>query len=268
MLPIIHLVEAILNYLIAGLLGLAVGSFLNVVIYRLPRRERIRTGRSACVHCRHPLKWYHNIPVVSYACLRGRCAFCGGRISPRYPAVELITAGLYLYLLWQFGLALESFIFAYIFSALVAIFFIDLEHQIIPDVITLPGIVLGVAVSLLPGGMSILSSLLGLVVGGGSLYLIALLGDWLFKKDSMGGGDIKLAAMLGAFLGWQKVLFVFVASAAIGLAVALVLMAFSRGLRRHRVIPFGPFLAVAAMLAAVWGDRIVGFYVDHFLGLP
>jgi leader peptidase (prepilin peptidase)/N-methyltransferase len=152
-------------------------------------------------------------------------------------------------------------------SMLVVITFIDLDHQIIPDLITLPGMAIGLAVSLLPGGLGIVEALVGLVVGGGSLYLIALLGDWLFKKESMGGGDIKMAAMLGAFLGWQKVLFVFMASALIGVIVSLAVMAFSARLRRERVIPFGPFIALAAMVAILWGDRLITFYTENYLHL-
>jgi len=177
--------------------------------------------------------------------------------------VELFNALLYLYFWWQFGLHPDFFVFCFVSSALLTVFVIDLDFRIIPDLITLPGIVIGLAVSLLPGGIGILTSSVGLLVGGGSLYLIALLGDWLFKKESMGGGDIKLAAMLGAFLGWQKVLFVFISSAAIGLVVSMKLMLFSSSLRRHRVIPFGPFLAVAAMLAIVCGDQIINYYLLH-----
>ena len=143
-----------------------------------------------------------------------------------------------------------------------------LEFQIIPDVITIPGMVVGLAVSLLPGGIGIGSASIGLLVGGGSLYLIALLGDWLFKKDSMGGGDIKMAAMLGAFLGWQKVLFIFMASAVIGLGVSLIVMIFSSRLRQNRVITFGPFLATAALLSIVYGDKVISYYVSNFLAVP
>jgi len=128
--------------------------------------------------------------------------------------------------------------------------------------------IIALGVSLIPGGIGIVNAAIGLLVGGGALYLIVLLGDWLFKKESMGGGDIKMAAMLGAFLGWQKVLLIFISSAVIGLVVSLALMAFSARLRRERTVPFGPFLSVAAMLAMVAGDRIIDFYVTNFLTLP
>jgi leader peptidase (prepilin peptidase) / N-methyltransferase len=253
------------NYILVCLLGLAIGSFLNVVIYRVPRDKSVAVGRSRCPQCDTQLKWYHNIPLLSYLALRGKCGFCGARISARYPLVELLNALAYLYFFRSFGWSLDLAAFAFLASALLAVFFVDLEFQIIPDVITLPGIAVGLAVSLIPGGISPIQSLIGLVVGGGALYLVAMLGDWLFKKESMGGGDIKLAAMLGAFLGWQKVLFVFLASAVIGLVISLVLMIFSARLRTHRVVPYGPFLALAAVAAVLWGDRIISLYVSNFL---
>jgi leader peptidase (prepilin peptidase)/N-methyltransferase len=247
--------------------GLAIGSFLNVVIYRLPRGKQFIKGRSVCPHCGQTIKWYQNLPLVSYLALRGRCAHCRKRISVRYPLVELLNGLGYLFFYWRYGISMELAVFAFLTSALIVIFFIDLEHQIIPDAITLPGMLLGLAISFAPGGLGIVPSLIGLVVGGGALYLIALLGDWLFKKESMGGGDIKMAAMLGAFLGWQKVLFIFVASAAIGLLVSVVLMLVSTRLRKTRVIPFGPFIAVAALVAIVWGDAVISFYVHNYLHL-
>ncbi len=254
-------------YCWVGLLGLAIGSFLNVVIYRVPRKMRLGVERSACPNCQTKLKWYHNIPLVSFIVLRGRCAFCGKKISWRYPGIEAAHAAMYLYFFYRFGWGIDFFVFAFVSSALLAIFFIDLDFQIIPDSITIPGMILGLAVSLTPHGIGIVQSLIGLAVGGGALYLIALFGDWLFKKESMGGGDIKLAAMLGAFVGWKKVLLIFMSSAVIGLVVSLVLMAASEKIRKERIIPFGPFLALAAMLAIVYGDQIIRYYLHNILGL-
>jgi leader peptidase (prepilin peptidase)/N-methyltransferase len=205
--------------------------------------------------------------VLSYLFLRGKCAFCGGGISWRYPLVEVTNALLYLYFFSQFGPNYSFAVFAFLSSALLAIFFIDLDFRIIPDLVTLPGMVLGLLVSLLPGGIGILAAAIGLVVGGGALYLVALLGDWLFKKESMGGGDIKMAAMLGAFLGWQKVIFVFLASAVIALVVSVIVMTFSARLRQNRVVPFGPFLALAAMLAILYGDSLINYYLTNFAGI-
>jgi leader peptidase (prepilin peptidase)/N-methyltransferase len=249
----------------AGLFGLAIGSFLNVVIYRLPRKVPLVWERSHCPHCLTQLRWHHNIPLLSYLVLHGKCAFCHETISIRYPLVELLNAVMFVYFYWRFGPSVDFCVFAFLGAALLVVFFVDLDFQIIPDVITLPGVVLGLAVSLIPGCLGIVHALIGLIVGGGSLYLIAILGDWLFKKESMGGGDIKLAAMLGAFLGWQKVIFVFIAAAFIGMIVSVGIMAISAEFRRNRVVPFGPFLATAAVIAIIWGDRIIGFYTATFL---
>lgn len=249
------------------LFGLIFGSFLNVLIYRLPRRIQFAKGRSACPGCGAIIKWYQNIPLLSFLMLRGKCASCGARISFVYPLVELLNGLAYSYFFQTYGWSLHFGVFSFLASALIVIFFIDLEHQIIPDLITLPGMIIGLAVALVPGGIGIVPALIGLAVGGGSLYLIALLGDWLFKKESMGGGDIKMAAMLGAFLGWQKVLFIFMASAVIGLIVSLALMAVSAKLRKTRLVPFGPFIAVAAITAVVWGDQLIAYYVDNLLHL-
>lgn len=254
-----------ISYIWVGLSGLAIGSFLNAFIYRIPREMKIGLERSICPNCKVQLKWYHNIPLLSYLFLLGKCAYCNGSISARYPLVELLNAGFYVYFLYLYGLGVEWFIYSAILSALLAVFFIDLDFQIIPDMVTLPGMVAGLAVSLVPGGIGIIESCIGLLAGGGSLYLIAILGDWLFKKDSMGGGDIKLAAMLGAFLGWQKVLFVFMASSVIGLVVSITMMFFSAKLRKNRVIPFGPFLAAAALLAILYGDSIIAYYIQNFV---
>jgi leader peptidase (prepilin peptidase) / N-methyltransferase len=254
-----------LFYTFAFLYGICVGSFLNVLIYRIPRRMKIALERSICPHCERQLHWYHNIPLLSFLVLRGKCGFCRQPISWRYPLVEAINGVFYVYLYWMLGLSVELFVFAFLASSLLAVFLIDLDFQIIPDVITVPGIILGLGVSLVPGGLGITTSLIGAVVGGGSLLLIAMLGDWLFRKESMGGGDIKLAAMLGAFLGWQKVILVFIGGAAIGLVASIILMIFVPGLRQQRVVPFGPFLATAAVVAMLYGDRIINFYVENFL---
>lgn len=246
------------------LFGLAVGSFLNVLIYRLPRQKAFMLNRSVCPNCQNELKWYHNLPLVSFIFLRGKCGFCRAPISWRYPLVEVVNAAFYVYFYWQFGWGYQFLVFSLLSSALLTIFFIDLDFQIIPDAITIPGMVIGLAISWLPGGIGIVNSIIGLLVGGGSLYLIAILGDWLFKKESMGGGDIKMTAMLGAYLGWQQMLFVFICSSVIGLAVSLVIMAFSKKLRETRTIPFGPFLALAAAVAMIYGRQIIDFYVNNF----
>ncbi|MDF1544436.1 MAG: prepilin peptidase [bacterium] len=254
-----------LGLLLSLLFGLIIGSFLNAVIYRLPRKLKLTWERSHCPSCKEQLKWYHNIPLVSYLVLRGKCGFCQESIGWRYPLVELLNASAYVLAFVTLGLGWQYAAHLFLASVLIVIFFIDIDFQIIPDLITLPGLVLGLAYSLSPGGIGFVPSLIGLLVGGGSLYLVAILGDWLFKKDSMGGGDIKMAAMLGAFLGWQKVVLVFMGSAVIGLIVSGVIMLFSARLRKERVIPFGPFIAAAAVVAIIYGEQIISFYVSNYL---
>ncbi|MBI5265712.1 MAG: prepilin peptidase, partial [candidate division Zixibacteria bacterium] len=170
------------GYLLTGLFGLIIGSFLNVLIYRIPRRKNVVFDRSKCPSCGKRIAWYHNIPVLSYLALLGKCAYCRKPISLRYPAVETINSALYLFFVWRFGFSAEFAVFSALGSALLVIFFIDLDFQIIPDVITFPGMIAGLAVSFLPEGSGIVAALIGLAVGGGALYLAAVAGDFLFKK--------------------------------------------------------------------------------------
>ena len=244
---------------IITLFGLAIGSFINVVIYRLPRKLSLVKGRSQCTSCQRALKWYHNIPDVSYLALRGACGYCGDRISWQYPLVEVLNSIGYCYYFWQYGFSVGLIISWFLVSVLLAIFFIDLKFQIIPDEITLSGIVIGLATSLLPGGIGIMLSLLGLLVGGGFLFLMGVLGDLIFKRETMGGGDIKMTAMLGVFLGWQDVLFVIIVAATIGLVITRVMKPFSGKIRKSREIPFGPFLALATIVVIEFGHDISAY---------
>ena len=259
--------DIVLAYILVFLAGISIGSFLNVLIYRLPRNEKFVFGRSYCPSCKEPIKFYDNIPLLSYLMLAGKCRNCRAAISFRYPLVELLNGIIYVLFFGQYGLTMPFLVFSLLSSALIVIFFVDIDHQIIPDLITIPGMVIGLGVSLIPGGLGIVDSLIGLVVGGGVLYLVAVAGDWLFKKESMGGGDNKMAAMLGAFLGWQKVIYIFFAGAVIGLVVSIVLMLLSKRIRSTRVVPFGPFLALAAFTAIIYGDKIIAFYLDNFLNI-
>lgn len=245
------------------LLGLAVGSFLNVCIYRLPLRESLASPPSRCPACGYELRWYDNIPVVSYVLLGGRCRTCRARISLRYPIVELLTMGLFVlhYLVFDWTpLLAVRLLFA---CAMVVLFAIDLEHQILPDVITLPGIVIGLlsALALPPG---ILSALAGAVAGGGVLFLIAELWSRLRNVEAMGFGDVKMLAMVGAFLGLQQVGLTFVLSSFLGGIAGAVLIASGRGSMASQV-PFGTFIAVAALIASLWGGRIVAWYVGFYV---
>jgi leader peptidase (prepilin peptidase)/N-methyltransferase len=238
------------------LFGLVVGSFLSVCIYRLPEHKSIITPPSSCPNCRRRIKPYDNIPVLSFILLKGRCRYCGESISWQYPAVELITGLLFLGLAYKWGVSAKTLIYALLVSALVVVTFIDIHYQIIPDRITLPGMVIGVVLAFLPcWPMEWTQSIFGLLLGGGILYVAAL-----FSRGGMGGGDIKLIALLGAFLGWQKVLLTIFIGVLLGSLVGIVLMLFMGKGRKDRV-PFGPFLALGAMISIFWGREIITWYL-------
>ena len=244
--------------------GLAVGSFLNVCIYRLPLKKSIIFPASHCPKCGNKIRTYDNIPILSYILLRGKCRFCKEQISIIYPAVELLSGLIFLSLYLWHGLSWEFASKLFLFTSLMVIFFIDLKHQLIPDVITLPGIAAGLIFSLLSKSPSFLDSLIGIISGGGLFYLVALAGDKIFKKESMGGGDIKLAAMLGAFLGWQKILLVFFLASFLGALAGIIFLILSPKLRENRLIPFGPFLAIATAICIFFGNRLVELYLNLF----
>lgn len=241
--------------------GTVVGSFLNVCIYRLPRHESVVFPPSRCPGCGSRIKWYDNIPILSYLMLRGRCRTCQSSISPQYPLVELINGLLTFFLFLTFGLSLTFAILFLFCSALVAITFIDLEHQIIPDVISLPGIVAGFAASFVLPWLGWQSSLIGIVAGGGSLLVIAYGYELVTKKEGMGGGDIKLLAMMGAFLGWRAIPFILFASSLIGSIVGISLM-LAQKKDSKLAIPFGPFLASGAILYIFFGRQIITWYLS------
>jgi leader peptidase (prepilin peptidase)/N-methyltransferase len=240
------------------IVGAAIGSFLNVCIYRIAAGKSIVFPSSFCPNCEHPIRLYDNIPVVSYLVLRGRCRDCNEKISLRYPVVELITALLAVLLFREYGLTLQ-FLPAFLFTcALIIIAFIDLEHRIIPDVITLPGIVLFFLLAVLLMDVPFLDSILGILIGGGCLYLIAAAYRLVKKREGMGGGDIKLLAMIGAFLGWKSLLFVLLASSLSGAIVGGAVMVY-KGKDMKYAGPFGPFLSIAAVAYIFFGERVTGF---------
>ena len=231
---------------IVFLLGSLIGSFLNVCIYRLPEGESIVTPRSRCPQCRTPIAWYHNLPVLSWLWLRGRCASCAAPISWRYPLVEALTGLLFALFCHRFGQHPATLVAWLLIALLVVITFIDLDHQIIPDVISLPGIPIGFLCSFSLPWVSWQSSLLGILLGGGVLLAIALGYQWLRGHEGMGLGDVKLLAMLGAFLGAPAILPVVFLASLLGTAVGIPLMIIKRAGRRL-ALPFGPFLAAAAL---------------------
>jgi len=246
--------------LISIIFGALVGSFLNVCIFRLPKEESIVWPGSHCPHCKNAIKFYDNIPLVSYFLLRGRCRYCKGTISLQYPLVEGITALSSLFLIIKFGPSLSYlFYFAFV-AALIVITVIDLYHQIIPDVISLPGIGMGLLVSLIIPQITFSNSLIGMLLGGGSLFIVATFYQWLFKREGMGGGDVKLLAMIGAFLGWKAVLLTILLSSLIG-SVTGILMMVVKGKDFKYAIPFGPFLSLGAVISLFYGEEIVRWYL-------
>jgi leader peptidase (prepilin peptidase)/N-methyltransferase len=263
------------------LFGLIVGSFLNVCIVRLPRGRSIVSPPSHCPRCKKGIKFYDNIPVISFLVLRGKCRACGEPISWRYPAVELLNGLMYVWTVREFGFGGEMFLVMAFCSALIVVTFIDYDHQIIPDVITLPGMLLGLMLaplfmsvladplpfhsgSLLPHAgpylTGFLNSFIGLLFGATPLFAIGLLWEKLRNVEAMGGGDVKLMGMVGSFLGWKGALLTIMLGALAGSVVGITLILLKRH-KMDKVIPFGPFLAVGAVVAMFYGYDIVSWYL-------
>jgi leader peptidase (prepilin peptidase)/N-methyltransferase len=247
-------------YIVSVIFGAIVGSFLNVCIVRLPKEASIITPGSHCPHCKKPIQFYDNIPLVSYIILGGICRYCKKTISSQYPLVEGIMALLSLFLYMRFGPSLNYLIYFFFVSALIVITVIDLYHQIIPDVISLPGIGVGLLASLIFPHIAFLDSLIGVLVGGGSLFLVASLYKLFFKREGMGGGDIKLLAMIGAFLGWKAVILTILLSSLIGSICGMIIMALKRKDIKY-AIPFGPFLSLGAVISLFYGNKLINWYL-------
>jgi len=243
---------------LAFVVGAVVGSFLNVVIARLPNKESLVLPPSHCVHCNTAIAWYDNIPLLSFLWLRGRCRHCAGRISARYPVVEAATAALFAASVARFGVSWQLVPALLLIGALIAITGIDLEHYVIPDVITLPGIVAGVLANVAIGAFPVLDLIIGIVLMAG-IFLAIIVGS----RGGMGGGDMKLAALLGAFLGWKVALLsLFVAVVFGGVFAVALLLSGQRG--RRDAIPFGPFLAAGGAVGLFAGERLVTWYLRGF----
>ena len=246
---------------ISIIIGAMVGSFLNVCICRLPKGESIITPRSHCPQCQTLIRFYDNIPLLSYLLLRGKCRSCRAPISVQYPIVEGVTALGSLVLFLKFGISWEYLLYFLFLSALIVITVIDLYHQIIPDVISLPGVGIGLLASLVLPHLTFLNSLTGALLGGGSLFLVATLYQWFFKREGMGGGDVKLLAMVGAFLGWKAVILTILFSSFIGSITGIIFIAV-KGKNLKYAIPFGPFLSLGAVLSLFMGEEIVRWYLS------
>lgn len=243
----------------AFVLGSVIGSFLNVCIYRIPARKSIVSPSSSCPQCGCYIRWYQNVPIFSYIFLRGRCAGCGQQIPLRYPLIEVIAGSLFALTFYSFGFSLVTPVYWLLLATLIVIAFIDLDHQIIPDIISLPGIGIGFSMSFFAPWIGWLDSLLGILLGGGLLLSIAWGYEFLAKREGMGGGDIKLLAMIGAFLGWRAIFPVLFLAALTGSMIGVPLMLL-RGRNGRLAIPFGPFLSLGAIIYLFWGRQILYWY--------
>jgi len=248
------------NDVLIFILGLIVGSFSNVCIYRIPRNESIIYPASHCPKCRSKIKPVDNIPLLSFILLKGRCRNCKSKISIQYPIVEFLTGLIYLIIYLIYGLSIQSLIYIILSSVLIIIAFIDLNEQIVPDIISLPGIVIGFITSFFVPYISFINSALGVFVGGGIILIIGLAGSVIFKKEAMGGGDVKLAAMIGAFLGWRYIIISLFLGFFLG-ALAGIFLILSKIKSREDVVPFGPFIALGSIITLLWGERIISWYM-------
>ncbi|MGH7703551.1 MAG: prepilin peptidase, partial [Gemmatimonadales bacterium] len=248
--------------LVGGVLGLLLGSFLNVCILRLPKDESVVHPPSRCPRCGASIVWYDNIPVLSWLLLQGRCRRCGEGVSMQYPLIELATGLIWAGMVYRYGWGLEALRGAVLFTILLGIGMTDAKHYIIPDEFSLGGFGLGLLFSL-PGGVAgIGGALLGAALGFTVLWLVGVAGKWMFKEDAMGGGDIKMMAMVGAYVGWQGVLLTIFLGALLGTLVFVPLAV----LGKRRLVPFGVFLALGAAATFLVGPAVLAWY-RHYLGL-
>jgi leader peptidase (prepilin peptidase)/N-methyltransferase len=242
------------------ILGLIVGSFSNVCIYRIPKNESIIFPASHCPKCHSNISPVDNIPLLSYILLKGRCRNCKSKISIQYPIVELLTGLIYLIISLIYGLSIQTLIYIILSSALIIIAFIDLNEEIVPDVISLPGIVIGFIISFFVTYISFIDSALGILAGGGIILIIGLAGSVIFKKEAMGGGDVKLAAMIGAFLGWKYIIISLFLGFFLG-ALAGIILILSKIKSKEDMVPFGPFIVLGSFITILWGEKIISWYI-------
>lgn len=245
--------------LIVFVFGSCIGSFLNVCIYRIPAEKSIVYPGSMCPVCGTAIRYYDNIPILSYTWLGGRCRSCRTRISVRYPLIELLTGIMALGLFFKYGPTIQMLVYFTFAAILIIITFIDIDHRIIPDSLSLPGIVVFFCAALTIPSMTWHDSVLGIVVGGGSLFAVAVVYHLLTRKEGMGGGDIKLLAMIGALIGWKGVLFTVFVSSAAGTIIGLGIMIATRQ-NMKLAVPFGPFLSLGAITYIFWGKQVISWY--------
>ncbi len=247
-------------FVYATLVGAAIGSFTNVLVARLPRGESPVRPRSRCPNCSAQIAWYDNIPMLSWLLLRGHCRTCGTRISIEYPLVEAAGAVIWLGVAWLYGPTWHALLGAILLSLVLAIALIDARHYLIPDPISLGGLAAGIAFSFLPGEPTPLVSLFGAAAGFGVLLAVGMLGEWVFKKPAMGGGDMKMMAMVGAFLGPSGAMLTIFLGALVGTIVFAPV-----SLRTDREVPFGVFLAIGAAGTFLLGDVLLDWYAGMFM---
>lgn len=246
--------------------GMMMGSFLNVCIYRLPKNESIVWPGSHCQSCQKPIAWYDNVPVLSYFLLGGKCRGCKAKFSSQYAVIEVLTGLVFIAFVAAFGFSFKAGIYLLFTLALLVVSAIDWEHRIIPDEISLPGIILGLVLSAVFPEMhgshfwvyGLRESFIGMLAGGLFLYVLGTAAEKILKKEAMGGGDVKLLAMIGAFIGWQGVLWTVFVSSLVG-SIAGFISILKSG---DRYIPYGPFLALAAVLYIFFGDPVVAWYLS------
>jgi len=298
----------LLGWISVFLFGLMVGSFLNVLIWRLPGEEQVIRGRSHCRSCGHVIPWYDNVPVLSFLLLKGRCRFCQAKISWIYPLVELVTGLLFVGIAARFGWTALTAVYAAVAASLVVVTVVDAREMIIPDAVTIPGLQLGVVLSFFlpalhqsdrqilsylfgwqidPRWESLIAAVLGALVGAGLLIIVGTIGSWVFKREAMGQGDVKLMAFVGSVIGAPKVLLVnFILAPLMGSVAGLVVI-FRRKpkpllnpegpslnpegpgsppVTSSTVIPYGPFLALGTLIALLWGDEMIHWYL-RLIGL-
>ena len=255
----IEYIEQLLLFLIF-MFGASAGSFYNVCIYRIPKKKSIVTPGSACPFCKKPIPFYFNIPVFSYFILRGKCRYCKHPFSPRYPLVEALTGVILIALYIKFGYSLTTIFWFVFISILIIISFIDIDYQIIPDIFSLPGIVIFSTACMFVPEFSFIDSILGILLGGGILYLIAVIYYILKKTEGMGGGDIKLLAMIGAAIGWKGVIFTIFIGSLTGTIAGIIIMISSNVIDIKLKIPFGPYLSIGAIIYIFFGQALIRWY--------
>lgn len=248
--------------IIAFIFGTCIGSFLNVCIYRIPSKKSVVFPGSFCPNCKNEIPFYYNVPILSYLILMGRCKFCKISISLRYPMIEALTGFFAVAVYARFGLTLVSLYWFVFIAVLITISFIDLDHQIIPDIISLPGIIVFASSFYFLPDMTWQTTLLGIFAGGGSLLAVAFLYSLIRKQEGMGGGDIKLLAMIGAAVGIKGILFTIFAGSLLGTAAGVIMMIYNRISSIQFKIPFGPFLSMGAVLYIFFGHQIITWYIS------